>query len=171
METKQIDSQLNLLITLYDAHTTYYTNVIDGISDKDTHNRLNTKANHIAWIAGSIVHARYDLAYAIGVDKNSVTEDKSIYELFKDYQGIQDSASYPSLSKYRNAWNQITPVLKEQLMNLSDEQLHGPDPFNMPGEDIDLLKAITYCIDRESYCIGQIGLYRRLLGYEAMKWQ
>ena len=171
METKQINSQLNLLITLYDAHTTYYPNALDGITDKDTHNRLNTKANHIAWIAGSLVHARYDLAYAVGVDKNLVALDKSMYELFKDYKGIQDDATYPSLSVYRKAWTQITPVLKEALINLSDEQLRGPDPFDMPGEDIDLLTAITYCIDRESYCIGQLGLYRRLLGYDAMKWQ
>lgn len=172
METKQVvDSQLNLLLTMYDLHTTYYNNVIDGISDKDTHNRLNTKANHIAWIAGSIVHARYELAYAIGVDKNQVAEDKSLYALFKDYQGIQDNATYPSLSEYRKAWQAITPVLKDHLMDLREEQLNGPDPFNMPGEEINLLMAITYCIDRESYCIGQIGLYRRLLGYEAMKWQ
>lgn len=171
METKQINSQLNLLMALYDAHTTYYPNALDGIADKDTHNRLNTKANHIAWIAGSLVHERYQLAYAIGVDKNLVTEERSILELFKDFKGIQDGVTYPSLSVYRKAWTQITPVLKEGLMNLSDEQLHGPDPFDMPGEDIDLQTAIAYCIDRESYCIGQLGLYRRLLGYDAMKWQ
>lgn len=171
METKQvIENRLNLLLTLYDIHTTFYINVIDGISDKDAHNRLNTKANHVAWIAGSIVHERYELAYATGVDRNAFTENRSISELFKDHQGIQDDMNYPPLAEYRKAWKWITPVLKDHLINLSDEQLNGPDPFEMPGDNT-LFDSITFLIDRESYCIGQIGLYRRLLGYEAMKYQ
>jgi len=172
METKQvIENRLNAFATLYDMHTKFYNNVIEGISDKDAHNRLNTKANHVAWIAGSIVHGRYELAYAIGVDRSTISENKSSYELFKDYKGIQDGVTYPSLAEYRKDWKLITPVLKDQLLNLSDEQLNGPDPFEMPGEDLTLFDSITFSIDRESYCIGQIGLYRRLLGYEAMKYQ
>ncbi|HKZ37278.1 MAG TPA: hypothetical protein VJ184_06500 [Chryseolinea sp.] len=171
METKQIaDSRVGLLITLYDMHTTFYSNVIDGISDKDAHNRLNTKANHVAWIAGSIVHERFELAYAIGVNKKDISENRASSGLFKDHQGIQDNVSYPSLADYRKDWGLITPVLRDQLLSLSDDQLNGPDPFEMPGENT-LFDAITFLIDRESYCIGQIGLYRRLLGYEAMKYQ
>jgi hypothetical protein len=169
METKQV-IPLNLLVNLYDMHTTFYPNVIEGISDKDAHNRLNTKANHIAWIAGSIVHERFELAYALGVDADTLMENRLSRELFKDHQGIQDNTSYPSLEEYRNDWKRITPILKDRLTNLTEEELNGPDPFEMPG-DYTLFDSITFLIDRESYCIGQIGLYRRLLGYEAMKYQ
>jgi hypothetical protein len=169
METKQV-IPLNLLITLYDMHTTFYPNVIEGISDNDAHNRLNTKANHIAWIAGSIVHERYELAYALGVERDALMENKLSRELFKDHQGIQDNISYPTLEEYRKDWKRISPVLKERLSQLTEEELNGPDPFGMPG-DMTLFDSITFLIDRESYCIGQIGLYRRLLGYEAMKYQ
>ena len=31
-------------------------------------------------------------------------------------------------------------------------------------------EMIYFTIDRESYCIGQLALFRRLLGYEAMKY-
>ena len=44
------------------------------------------------------------------------------------------------------------------------------DPFEMPGGDYTLFDSITFSTDRESYCIGQIALYRRLLGYDAMKY-
>jgi uncharacterized damage-inducible protein DinB len=155
---------------LYDSHTTLYPNVIESISEKDTHNRLNTKANHIAWIAGSLVHMRYDLAYAVGLSKDDIKENSRSYELFKDYKGIQDSATYPSLDEYRRDWKIISPALKDHLSELSDDALNAPDPFQMPGKDLTLLDSITFFIDRESYCIGQIGLYRRLLGYEAMKY-
>src|SRR5688500_6096026 len=43
METKQmIDHRLSTQLFLYDSHTTLYINVLEGISDNDTHNRLNT---------------------------------------------------------------------------------------------------------------------------------
>ena len=52
METKTVSTRIEPLLFLYDTHTDLFPNVIDGISDKDAHNRLNTKANHVAWLAG-----------------------------------------------------------------------------------------------------------------------
>jgi hypothetical protein len=53
---------------------------------------------------------------------------------------------------------------------MSEEDLNGPDPYKMPGANYTFFDTTVFCIDRESYCIGQIGLFRRLLGYEAMKY-
>jgi hypothetical protein len=155
----------DVLIGLYDFHTKLFYNVLVDISDKDANNRLGTKANHIAWIAGSLVQGRYSIANAIGIDKRQ-TSDK----LFENYKGIQDNITYPALAEYKKDWENISAILKEGLVNLSEDQLNGPDPFDMPGADYTLFDTLTMCIDRESYCIGQIGLYRRLLGYEAMKY-
>ena len=167
METKTAKkSQMPVIINLYDWHTKLYKNVIDGISDSDAQNRLNTKANHIAWIAGSMLFGRYELGKLLGLDLK-----QNSYELFKDYKGIQDNVTYPSLDEYRKEWDIITPLLKAALENVSEEQLTGPDPFNMPGGPYTFFDTLIGCFDRESYCIGQIGLWRRLLGYEAMKYE
>jgi hypothetical protein len=40
----------------------------------------------------------------------------------------------------------------------------------MPGEKMSFYDLIAYITHREAYCIGQIGLWRRLLGYEPMKF-
>lgn len=164
METKTVSKRLDTLMFLYDWHTKLFHNVIDGISEKDALNRLNTKANHIAWIIGSLVHERYEIANALGVGL------KQSSDLFKDHWGIQDNVKYPTLAEFEKDWNTITPVLRDALVNVTNEQLDRP--FVMPGEEpmthFDLIVFIT---DRESYCIGQVGLYRRLLGYEAMKYQ
>ena len=166
MEIKTIKStSLDTLIQLYDMHSGFFQNVIDGISEKDAQNRLNTKANHVAWIAGSIVNQRYEIARVSGVEIRN-----DFHDFFKDFQGIKDGVKYPALSQFLSEWNAITPILKEILINLNDDQLHGPDPFKMPGGEYSFLDSLTFMIDRESYCIGQIGLYRRLLGYEAMKY-
>lgn len=166
METKTAKKNLmEILINLYDWHTKMFCNVIVDISDKDANNRLGTKANHIAWLAGSLVYERYQLAKFAGKELKQTS-----HELFKDHKGIQDDIIYPPLTEFKNDWETISPVLKNALENLSEAQLKNPDPYGMPGENLTFFDSITGCIDRESYCIGQIGLYRRLLGYAAMKY-
>ncbi|RYG25986.1 MAG: DinB family protein [Chitinophagaceae bacterium] len=157
---------MKTFMELYDFHTMQFRNVLEGISDEDAMNRLNTKANHVAWLAGSLVQERFELGKAMGITDIRQTSD----ELFSDHKGIQDGVTYPSLDEYRKDWEVITPRLREAFASVSNEKLDGPDPFEMPGGPYTLYDAITFCTDRESYCIGQIGLWRRLLGYEPMKY-
>lgn len=165
METTTTCRSIDVIIVLYDLHTKLFPNVIEGISEKDAHNRLNTKANHVAWLAGSLVHERYELANAAGVD----LEQKS-NELFEGHKGIQDVVIYPLLAEFKQDWDRITPVLRQALLQLEQEELNSAGPYGVPGDELTFLDAITFLIHREAYCIGQIGLYRRLLGYEAMKY-
>lgn len=165
METTTKKSPLDVLVSLYDWHSKMYKNVLVYISDTDAQNRLGTKSNHIAWIAGSLVQGRFALANALHIDLKQ-TSDK----LFANFKGIEDGINYPSLDEYKKDWEKITPVLKDKILSLTEKELNGKDPFVMPGGDYTLFDSITFSTDRESYCIGQIALYRRLLGYEAMKY-
>lgn len=165
METKAIRKEsLYALIDLYDLHTKLFSHVIEGISEEDANNRLNTRANHPAWITGSLVQERYELANALGTPHNS-----TFHHLFIEHKGIQDNITYPALAEFRKDWEKISPILRNSLLNMTDEQLESIAPFKMDG-DVTFYEAISFSIDRESYSIGQIGLYRRLLGYEAMKY-
>ena len=158
------DSRMSSLIVLYDMHTTYFANVIVDISDKDSHNRLNTKANHIAWLTGSLVEQRYEIAKMLGSDNK-----QAAHELFKDNKGIQDNITYPSLSEFKKDWESISPVLRNALVNISSKKLD--ESFEMmPGMKMTYYDLITFVIYREANIIGQIALWRRLLGYEAMKY-
>ncbi|MCF0070134.1 hypothetical protein LZD49_06600 [Dyadobacter sp. CY261] len=107
---------------------------------------------------------RFDLARQLGQDIH-----QQAHELFKDNKGIQEGVTYPSLNSYQEDWNKITPILKEALNQLSDEELEkriemGPD-FSMS-----LYELITFVSYREANIIGQIALWRRLLGYPAMRY-
>ena len=163
METKTTSTRIQSLIVLYDMHTTFFKNVLEGISEKDTHNRLNTKANHIAWLAGSLVEQRYGIAKDIGIDIEQTAND-----LFKDNKGIQDNVTYPSLAQYKKDWDTISPVARKAFEEVTDEKLDGE--IEMGGMKMTLYDLITFTIYREANCIGQIALWRRLLGYEAMKY-
>ena len=165
METKTASNRMISLIVLYDMQTTYFLNALEGISDKDAHNRLNTKANHIAWLTGSLVQQRFEIANRFGVEDKQAAD-----ELFKDNKGIQDGIVYPSLENFKKDWQKISPVLRDALLTVSDKKLD--ESFEMiPGmrmTNFDLIAFISY---REANCIGQIALWRRLLGYPAMKYQ
>ena len=155
---------MHSLVILYDMHTTFFTSALEGITDEDAHNRLNTKANHIAWLTGSLVQQRHELANALGIDKNQQAED-----LFKDNKGIQDGITYPSLSVFKEDWSSISPLLREALLTVNTEKLDSSFEM-MPGMSMTYYDLITFIIYREANCIGQIALWRRLLGHEAMKY-
>lgn len=164
METKTVSNRMYSLMVLYDMHTGFFDKVIDGISDKDANNRLNTKANHMAWLTGSLVQERYELAKLLGIDQKQAAD-----EMFKDHKGIQDGATYPSLTAFKKDWDLITPLLRNALLNVNDEKLDSLHEM-MPGEKMTHFDLIAFIIYREANCIGQLALWRRLLGYEAMKY-
>lgn len=163
METTTDSNRMYSLVVLYDMHTKYFSNVIEGISDEDAHHRMDTKANHVAWLTGSLVQQRYELANLLGNDMKQAAD-----ELFKDFKGIQDQVNYPPLSTFKKDWDDITPILRKALVEVSDEQLDRP--FDMEGMTMPYFNLIAFMIYREANCIGQIALWRRLLGYPAMKY-
>lgn len=88
MQTKTSSTRMQTIIDLYDMQTTYFKSVLEGIKDEDAHNRLNTKANHVAWLTGSLVEQRYELANYLSVAGNQAAQ-----ELFKNNQGIKDDVN------------------------------------------------------------------------------
>jgi hypothetical protein len=164
MTTETVSNKMHSYVVQYDMHTDFFFRVLDGISDDDTHNRLGTKANHIAWLTGSLIEQRYELANMLGVEGR-----QAAFEMFKDNKGIQDGAQYPSLADYKKDWERISPLLRNALVNVDDAKLD--EAFEMmPGMKMSHYEFISFVIYREANCIGQIALWRRLLGYEAMKY-
>ena len=166
METKPKSLKMAPFIFLYDLHTQLYPNVITGITPEDAHKRLDSKANHAAWIAGSLLQQRVEMINNLGGKASQAAE-----ELFNNFQGIKDDVKYPELESFNKDWQKVSGPLRELLMELTDEKLESihkePD---MPEMDMPVFDMIAYSIHRESYLIGQIGLWRRLLGYPAMKY-
>jgi len=158
------DNRIASLIYLFDMQSGFFANVLDGISEKDAYNRLNTKANHIAWLAGSLVQQRFEMFNWI----TGSQEQQKGHELFKDNQGIKDGISYPSPEEYKKDWNMITPKLRDALIN--NEKAVFDRTVEIPGMEFTLFEILTFMIYREANCIGQIALWRRLLGYEPMKY-
>ena len=163
METKTASTRMQSLVILFDMHTDYFTRALDGISDKDAHNRLATKANHVAWLTGSLVQERFEMAKLLGIQEIPASND-----LFKDHQGIQDNVTYPSLETFKSDWKKISPLLRAAFINATDERLN--EMIEMPGMKFSLFEYVTFLIYREANCIGQIALWRRLMDYPGLKY-
>jgi len=154
---------MSSVVVLFDLHSGIFPKAITGVSDDDAHIRLNTKANHMAWLTGSLVQERFELAREFGIDKK-----QSADELFSNHKGIQDGTRYPALSLLQKDWEIITPLLREALANVTDERLDKP--FEMPGMQMSFYDLIIFMTYREANCIGQLALWRRLLNYDPIKY-
>ncbi|QNR85825.1 DinB family protein [Pedobacter riviphilus] len=163
MKTTPTSSRMYGFIVLYEMQTDFLLRALAGIDQKDAQKRLDTKANHIAWITGSVVHGRYFLAKSFGIDLPSVTD-----ELFASNKGIIDDATYPSLEDFIKDWKEISPKLQEALTQATDEKLE--EKLSIPGMEITLFEMISFSSYREANCIGQIALWRRLLNYPGMNY-
>ena len=163
MKTETASTRTQGLLSLFDYHTGFFAKVLDGISKEDMHNRLNTKANHPAWLAGALVHQRFMTTSETGTGQKQTRE-----ELFKNFQGIQEGVTYPTNEEYIADWNRITPEAREALVLIDDKKLDSP--FEMEGMNMTYYELITFNMYREAGIIGQLALWRRLLGYPAMRY-
>jgi len=151
------------LLKLFDYQTGFFAKALDGISEDDMHNRLNTEANHPAWLAGSLVHQRFQMVSEMKHDLKQTRAD-----LFEGHKGLQVGERYPTIQEYINDWNNITPIAREALVSIDDQKLDSimdMGAWKMPYYDM-----ISFTIYREGSLIGQVALWRRLLGYPAMKY-
>lgn len=163
METKTASTRTTGLLTLFDYHTGYFARALEGISAKDMQNRLNTQANHPAWLAGSLVHQRFMMASETNSELRQTGE-----ELFKDWKGIQDGIQYPTIAEYLKDWESISPKARKALVEMDDKKLDSD--FDMGGIKMPYYELTCFNIYREASIIGQLALWRRLLGYPAIKY-
>lgn len=163
MKTKTASTRTEGLLTLFDMHSTFFPRAIEGISEQDTYKRLDTKANHMAWLTGSLVQQRYWITKETHPELVQQGD-----ELFKDNKGIQDSAKYPTAAEYLKDWEKITPVAREVIVGMDDAKLDSE--IDMGFMKMTYYDMLTFTIYREASIIGQLALWRRLLDYPALRY-
>ena len=163
MESKTKSTRIQGLLSLFDYQTDFFPKVLDGISGDDMYNRLDTEANHPAWLAGSLVNQRFMMA-----SETSHNVQQTARELFENNKGIQAGAKYPSKEAYLQDWKNITPIARQALLEIDDQKLDSI--MDMGGMKMSYYELTCFTIYREASIIGQLALWRRLLGYPAMRY-
>jgi len=164
---KTTSTALQIIIPQFRMHTQMFDNVLNGIKEQDALTRINGKTNHFTWMVGNLVNARYWLGNLLGIEK----EDPNA-RFFKDAKALDTTADYPSLDALKKEWHIISPLVFEKLHTVTDEELSQSYSMGMNIDFIEenKLNMTGMAMDRESYLFGQLGLMRRALGYDAMKY-
>ncbi|TDX87271.1 DinB family protein [Epilithonimonas xixisoli] len=159
--------KLDIIIPAFRAHSQTFMMVLDGISEEDAKKRIDGKTNHIIWMVGNFLDMRYALGNVLGLDAKNPHSD-----LFFQGKALDESFSYPSLEELKANFHQISPLVYQKLLDATDEDLDQDFPMGM-GVDFfkeNTLNFVGMCISREDYISGQIALMRKILGYNAMKY-
>ncbi len=159
-------SAKELLLSQHDLHTVLFNNVLKDISEDEAIIRLVPTINNIKWLAGHLVWGQTGLA-RMGSVKMEIK--------WIDHYNTQIPAppgpeiAIPGLEEIKNAWNQYSSSICEGLKKLTDEMMDSPMEFPMPAfRTIGGLWA--FINHHQAYTIGQIGILRRALGKDAMKY-
>lgn len=163
MEMTTVSVRMQGLLSLFDLHTAFFEKAIIGVSEEDMYNRLNTEANHMAWLTGSLVGQRFWMT----AETNPGLKQTG-YDLFSDHKGIQEGAKYPTKEEYLKDWEMISPIAREAVVNIDDEKLDSE--IDMGFMKMTYYEMISFTIYREASIIGQLALWRRLLGYPGLKY-
>jgi len=159
-------TRAQILARQFELHTRLYNNVLEGIDDTAASNRLRDSVNHVTWVAGHILAARWSLNTLAGVDDPNPYED-----LFGHGKSIDDAADYPSLDALREKFNSISPRILNALENAPDEVLDSPKPVDVPIADDTMAGMLAFLMHHEAYHIGQLGILRKYITKDAMSYR
>ena len=148
----------------FDLHTRLFNNVLDGISNADTDSRANDHVNHLKWLAGHLTSTRF------GFKDLAQFETANPYgEVFGHGKAIDPTADYPSIESIKENWNAISGPISEALGNLPEAALQGDAP-KVPIGDGKFGDFLDFIMHHEAYHIGQMGILRKFMGMDAMKY-
>lgn len=161
----QTENSIEILVNIFELQTRLFKNVLAGIKNEDASERINEKVNHIAWLAGHLVSARYMIAGLVGLQ-----EQEPYPDIFGHGKGIQE-VEYPAIEELVKDWQPISEKLLNRLKTISDEELSAKSPIQVPIGDASLKGTITFFAHHEAYHIGQIGILRKYVGKDAMEYK
>jgi uncharacterized damage-inducible protein DinB len=152
----------NTIASQFDLHTRLFNNVLDDITDSESDKRANENVNHIKWLAGHLVNTRLMMKDMAGLEADPK---------FAVFEGKLDSSiKYPTLDVIKTKWNEIAGKLSTGLKNLPEQVLNGPAPTKTPIGGDTMHDFLGFLMHHEAYHIGQLGIMRKTVGKEAMKY-
>ncbi|WP_259070292.1 DinB family protein [Mucilaginibacter sp. X4EP1] len=162
-----------ILIAQYDLHNLLFNNVIADINDAESNQSILEPMNNVKWLAGHLLWAQRNLARMGGADviipwmEHFLQKNASTPEEINAPKG-----EFPTLQQIKDKWNEINLPIRAGLESLPEETLNQIISSNHPLFPFDdtLAGLLAFINHHQAYTIGQIGILRRGMGKEAMKY-
>lgn len=155
---------INAIIAQYDLQTSWFLNALKNISEEESNLQFAENLNPIKWVAGHLTDARMTIFNIVSGEPIN-EEYKKLFGKGTSSQSIKKNTT---IEQIRVDWTTISFELKTTLQNLSDEKLLSKPPFQTSIPDETLLGLVAYFSIHESFHIGQLSIYRKLIGKEAL---
>jgi uncharacterized damage-inducible protein DinB len=159
-----MDRRLLPLHEILKLNTRLFFNALKGVDDELANRRILDEVNPIIFVACHMMEARFALAGLLG------SEAEAPYRELLDVTDISLIREYPPLEGVRQAWGEVSESLEELLPAATEEALASSTSFPYPVDDKTALGGVAFLLQHEAYHIGQLGVLRRALGLEAMRW-
>jgi hypothetical protein len=166
-------SSKKVLLDQYDLHQVLYNNVLADISDEESDKCITDPMNSVKWLAGHLAWAQLNLSNIGGVPVDFAWRDH-----YHTKQGASPAdlaappSEVPTLQTILDKWNEMAPLIRAGLESLPNQALESvvaiPHPI-APFDDT-LAGLWAFINHHQAYTIGQIGILRRGLGKDAMKY-
>lgn len=157
-------NNINTIIAQFDLQTSWFLNALENCSEDESNTRFSEHLNPIKWVAGHLTDARFTIHALI-----SGSEINDPYKrLFSKGTNNQTDSSFPTIEQIQVDWITVSGLLKKALQGMPEEQWLSKPPFQTAIPDETLSGLIAYFAMHESFHIGQLSIYRKLLGKPAM---
>jgi hypothetical protein len=126
---------------------------------------------HLAWQVGHLASSQYGLMIRAVRGKPEAGEllPGSYFALFgRGTKPLADPAAYPKPGELMRVLNAVNEAAPHEISNISDAILDEPSLVESPMFKTKF-DALVFCSEHEFTHAGQIGLWRRLLGYPSLR--
>lgn len=155
---------MQALIAQFELQTSWFIHALENISDEEAHAAAAENLNPVKWVAGHLIDARLTIAALV-----AGTHRRDDYtRLFGKGTRFDEGEIYPELEQMRVDWRNASETLRTALREVSDPQLFAPPPFQTSIPDQTLKGLIAYFAMHEAFHLGQLSIYRKILGKESM---
>jgi hypothetical protein len=166
-------SKKKVLLAQYHLHHLLFNNVTADISDEESDKVIAEPINSIKWLAGHLLWAQHGLA-----GMGQIQIDLPWRDHFYTNAGASDAdrnaspSKLPTLQMIQDKWNEFNPKIREGLEMMGEEALNATIDASHPILPFDntLAGRWAFINHHQAYTIGQIGILRRALGKEGMKY-
>lgn len=145
---------------MFRTNTDIINKAIEDVKPEDWFRQPGDDSNHLLWLLGHVVVHRGLVLKTVGAEWSTPWAS-----LFTRGSERVDAAQYPSIEEMRDAWNQVSALLKATLNEAPAEVLGEPAAEGSPSFDKKLSGSVAFLAFHDAYHTGQISFLRKWLGY------
>ena len=160
-----MDPRVETLANILRLNTRLFRNCLESFSADAYVQRPTATMNSAAFVAAHLADSRFFLLRVLGDER-----ENPLARYLAKARSIDEITSFPTLQETLTAWTAASHALRDRVEQLTAADLDGPSGAPFPAAGQNMLGALTFLVQHDSYHIGQLALLRKHAGLPAMRY-